>query len=284
MFGRMRQFSAFISEPSFIHLIYSSYSAKHLHQALQHWHLILFLIGRQEVSTNSTQDYFTAEMNMPSPTLIEHLTQLIRASPMTPSNPIFFTDRPLNDQEASFFALNSSTPLLMPASPQPYVPPRPSSVISNHFTSPANSEAPYDQIITLLRTLEKLLHIDCDLRERQTAYNKKRQHKVFSQLRRKTRAICQIMRTKEAALTDGQLAQLAHSVCLMRMKESAVHAQSTLGELSRVTSRLHGERHESGTRASQAVAEHSALQGEIRYRVTNSASPTQGIRLFIMPI
>ena len=38
----MRQFFAFISEPSFIHLIDSSYSAKHLHPALQHWRLILF--------------------------------------------------------------------------------------------------------------------------------------------------------------------------------------------------------------------------------------------------
>jgi len=61
---------------------------------IQHYSIgvsFCFLFGRLEVSTNSTYDYFTAEMNMPSPTLIEHLTQLIRASLMTPSNPIFFT-------------------------------------------------------------------------------------------------------------------------------------------------------------------------------------------------
>lgn len=239
---------------------------------------------------NSTQDYFRRALNISSPTLIEQVAQLIEENPITPSNPIPFTDRPLNNQEASFSPLNPSTPSPTSASPPPNVPPPQPSVSSNHSTFPAESESPYDQITTLLRTLKKLLHIDFDLRERQTAYNKKRQYKVFSQVRRKTRAICQMMRSKEAALSTAQLAQLAHSVCLLRMKDFAVHAQSTLSELSRIAARLHKERHESTLRASQAAADNTTTQGnthsdrEIRHRVTMEPSPRQGISHFIMPV
>lgn len=228
---------------------------------------------------DSTQDYFTTAMNISSPTLIAQFAQLIEENSIAPLDPISFADRPLNDQEASFFPFSTSSPTF--ASPP--------SVGSNHSASPAKSESPYDQITTLLRTLKKLLHIDFDLRERQTAYNKKRQYKVFSQLRRKTRAICQMMRSKEAALSTAQLSQLAHSVCLLSMKDFAVQAESTLSELSRVATRLHTERYESVPRASQAVADNSTTQGnthsyrEDRYRITVEASSRDGIPTFIIP-
>jgi len=186
---------------------------------------------------------------MSSPTLSEQFAQLIEADPPFHSDTqipslqreqFLFLYHPLNDEEASNSSSNSTTPLLMSATPhhsQSNAPSPSSSVISNRSVCSANTKKTYDQIITSLTTLEKLLHIDFDLRDRQTAYNKKRQRKVFGQIRRKIRAICRILRSKEAALTTGQLSQIAHSVSVTRMKESSVHAEPTLREASRV---VHG--------------------------------------------
>ena len=178
----------------------------------------------------------------------------------------------------------------MSASPPLNVAPPMSSVSSNPATSPADSEPPYDQITTLFRTLKKLLHINFDLRGRQTAYNKKRQYKVYSQLRRKTRAICQLMRSKEAALSLAQLSQLAQSICLLRMKEFALHADSTLHELTRVITRLHRERQEGVSKASQAVVENTTSQGNSRSHTIrwegDTAEHSSGARVsgFVMPV
>lgn len=243
----------------------------------------------------SIQDHFTSELDMSfparfaSPSLITQATQIIAADPTIPTDPFYFTDRLLNNQEASFSSLNRSTPQVMPASPPPNVAPPPPSVASYRPTSPANNEPPYDQITTLLCTLKKLIHIDFDLRDRRSAYNKKRQTKVFSQLRRKTRAICKIMRRKHAALSTAQLSQLAGSVCLLKMKHYAEQALSTLQELSRVITRLHRERQESAPRASPAAAENSTTQGETRVytidreRDTDEDPSAGNISRFVMP-